>query len=466
VNDFLRKENSAFTNWDFGGSVRGRYEVKDGNAIPGVPGSIDFREHGADVDNSYWLEKLRYRVGYSESWWGALVEGRSSFAQSDQRWAYYSRPGPTFPAGTKNRNGLGPESDTVDLNQTYVTVGNLKEFPLSAKVGRQELSYGDERLVGAFGWNNIGRVFDAAKVRWQTECFGADIFTGRVVIPEDQVFNVANDYDWFSGVYVNFTKIPKHLLDVYFLSRNASVEAIAAEPSPQAPQPSARDIYTFGFRVKSKPGDFGNWDYYAESAYQFGDFQDRRLPGMPRLDHEAWMAVVGGGYTFNDTWAKPRLGIDYSYGSGDNDPTDGDHGTFENLFPTNHKFYGYMDFISLQNIHDVRGILTLKPSPRLTINLEGHGFWLADTSDNFYNVGGAPRGGVTQTPGTDYGVNPGYDSFVGTELDVVASYAATRFLQLETGYGHFFHGKYIEQSLSAVGSQDANWFYLQAMFTF
>ena len=463
VNDYLRKENPARTNWDFGGSARGRYEVKNGYAIPGVAGSVDFGNNGADVDNSYWLERLRYRVGYNESWWGALVEGRSSFAQSDQRWAYFAKP---LPAGTKNRNGLGPESDTLDLHQAFVTVGNLKEFPLSAKVGRQELSYGDERLVGAFAWNNIGRVFDAAKVRWQNEWFGADFFTGRVVIPEDGEFNVANDYDWFSGVYVNLTKIPKHLLDLYFFSRNASDQAIAAEPSPQAPQPSARDIYTFGFRFKSKPGELGNWDYYAESAYQFGDFQDRRLPDMPRLDHEAWMAVVGGGYTINNVWAKPRLGIEYSYGSGDSDSTDGDHGTFENLFPTNHKFYGYMDFVSLQNIQDLRGILTLKPHPRLTLNIEGHGFWLADTSDNFYTVGGAPRGNTGPTAGDNYGVNPGYDSFVGTEVNVIASYAATRFAQLEAGYGHFFRGEYVKQSLNTIGSQDANWFYLQATFTF
>ena len=82
-------------------------------------------------------------------------------------------------------------------------VGNHKEFPLSLKVGRQELSYGDERLVGAFDWNNIGRVFDAAKLRWQNPWFGADFFSGRVIIPDDNNFNMPNDYDWFSGVYLD-----------------------------------------------------------------------------------------------------------------------------------------------------------------------------------------------------------------------------------------------------------------------
>jgi hypothetical protein len=38
------------------------------------------------------------------------------------------------------------------------------------------------------------------------------------------------------------------------------------------------------------------------------------------------------------------------------------------------------------------------------------------------------------------------------------------------GYGHFFGGEYIKQSVESVpangGAVDANWFYVQAKFTF
>src|SRR5262249_31487276 len=259
-------------------------------------------------------------------------------------------------------------------------------------------------------------VFDAAKLRWQNEWFGADFFTSRPVIPEDGRFNMENDYDWFSGMYATTTKIPKHLLDVYFFSRNSSQDAVAAEPRPQFPQPSARDIYTIGGRFKSQPGQVGHWDYSLEGAYQFGDYRDRRLGvNSPRLTQDAFMVVLQGGYTFADAWATPRIGAEYSYSSGDDNPTDGTHGTLDNLFPTNHKFYGYMDFISLQNIQDVRGIFQLKPTPRVSAAIEGHGFWLANTHDNFYNVSGAPRGGLTTTPGNNYGINPNYSAFLGTE---------------------------------------------------
>ncbi len=465
LNEWLRKDDPYMNKWDFGGSVRVRYESKDNFAVAGsgagATTSLDFRKHGANVDNAYLLEKIRLRAGYTDKWWGALVEGRSSFAQGDERFAS------TAPLPATKREG--PEQDGIDLHQAYVTLGNHKEFPVSLKVGRQELSYGEERVVGAFAWNNIGRVFDAAKVRYQNSWFGADLFTSRVVIPEDGRFNVANDYDWFSGIYATTAKVPKHSLDVYLISRNASPQALTAEPHPQTPQPSARDIYTLGVRLKSAPGQLGNWDYTLDLIGQLGNYTDTRA-GAPfgRLDHQAYAVVAQGGYTFKDTWGTPRFGLEYAHGSGDSDPKDGQHETFENLFPTNHKFYGYADFFSLQNLHDVRVIAQVKPTSRSSVALEGHAFWLADTSDSLYTAAGTPRGGANPTPGTGYGVNPGYGSFVGTEVDLIAGYALTRFAQIEAGYAHFFVGDYIKQSLAAPtrGSTDANWVYVQLSLNF
>lgn len=466
LNDWLRSDAAGFTPWDFGGSARFRGEFKEGFLIAGAPGSLDFRDHGADVNNEYFLGRIRLHAGYTNAWWGAYLEGQSSFAANDQRFAYANSP---VVPGTVRRQGDGPESDTADLHQGYVTLGNLAQFPLSLQVGRQELTYGEERLIGAFGWNNIGRTFDAAKLRWQNDWVKADLFTSRPVVPEDGRFDVSNDYDWFSGLYATSPRIPKTVLDLYFLARNSSPQAIAAAPSPQFPQPSARDIYTIGGRLKSKPLELGNWDYLLDGAYQFGDFRDLRLGGnSPRLTQNAYMYVAEAGYTFAEAWGQPRLGLEYDFSSGDSNPTDGQHETFDNLFPTNHKFYGYMDFVSLQNIHDLRGTLQVKPHPRLSLAFEGHGFWLADTHDSFYTVAGVPRGGIGATPGNGYGINPGYGNFVGTELDIVANFALASFAQFEMGYGHFFTGDYIRHSLSAPteGSRDADYLYLQVTLGF
>ena len=119
-----------------------------------------------------------------------------------------------------------------------------------------------------------------------------------------------------------------------------------------------------------------------------------------------------------------------------------------------------MDFVSWQNIHNVRFTASAKPIKGLTLTTDYHLFWLADTSDYFYTVSGSPR----KTGG--YGIKPANDSFVGSELDIVASYQVKSFVVAQLGYGHFFIGDYVKQSLTATGSQDADWIYAQLAFNF
>ncbi|MBL9126752.1 MAG: alginate export family protein [Verrucomicrobiales bacterium] len=460
VNEALRKAEPAMAAWDFGGLARIRYEIKDGHGIQGVPGSMDFRAENVDNHNSFFIERFQLRGAYKAPWWSIYAEARSSTAQGDERFAYPNAP---------RHKGDGPEADLIDLHQAYFTVGNPKEFPLTLKLGRQELAYADEHFLGAFFWNNIGRVFDAAKVQWKADAFDVDFFTGRPVIPLDDSFNVSNDYETLSGFWAPSAKVPHHQLDVFFLSRNVNGDSPTAVAQPEIALPSPRDIYSIGTRLKSKPGDFGGWDYTVDAVGQFGDFRDLRA-GAParRLDHLAYAFIGNVGYSFTNAPAKPRLALEYSFGSGDSDPNDGDHGTFDNLYPTNHKFYGYADFVSLQNVHDLRPMLTVKPMPRLSVALEGHLFWLADTHDSFYNVGGAPRGGIGTTAGNGYGINPSYDSFLGGEIDLIAGYALTRYAQIEAGYCRFFTGSYIDASLANpnFGSRDGSFTYLQLMVRF
>lgn len=45
------------------------------------------------------------------------------------------------------------------------------------------------------------------------------------------------------------------------------------------------------------------------------------------------MAAADAGYTFETCSWTPRLGIGFDYGSGDDDPNDGTHDTFNQLYP-------------------------------------------------------------------------------------------------------------------------------------
>ena len=457
LNDYLRKQSTSFQDWDFGGQVRARYEMKENFAAPGQPGAIDFRETGGNPHNDYLLLREKVHVGYSQSWFGVYAEGRDSSSSGDDR-------------------DPNPEADQFDLHQGYITIGNAKEFPLTLKAGRQELVYGDERLIGNGDWSNIPRAFDAAKLRYEGRHGWVDGFVSRPVLADNHSFNLANEYDTFSGLYASTkTLIPKQESQAYFLARNTDAHSPFAhqKDTPQAGGPSGRDIYTTGIRIKSLPNQLAGWDYGAELFGQFGRYQENAATitaskAKQSQSQEAFGAYLGGGYTWTNLSYTPRVGVEYNYASGDSDPTDDKHETVDNLFPTNHKFYGLMDFVSLQNIHNVRFMTSIAPAKNFTLSCDFHLFWLADTADFFYTVAGGRRAGAAPGSGKGYGLNPGYDSFVGSEIDLVATYKIKPWAITQVGFGHFFTGQYIDQSLSApgYGSADANYVYLQSTLNF
>ncbi len=183
-----------------------------------------------------------------------------------------------------------------------------------------------------------------------------------------------------------------------------------------------------------------------------------------RLDHRALAVNVSGAYTWKDTFGAPRLGLGYDYGSGDSNPLDDTNETFELLFGTNHRLYGNMDLMGLRNMHIPRLEASFKPHADATIALEWLGFWLADTADFFYPESGPGRNQ------NGYGRNPAFSSYVGQELDLLVDWRMAPWGLLRAGYGHFFVGDYIRQSIDSVpangGAVDANWVYLQASLRF
>lgn len=102
--------------------------------------------------------------------------------------------------------------DDLDLHQGYVDFQHLAGDHLSFRLGRQELVYGDERLVGAFGWSNVGRSFDAGKITLSGEKFWVDGFASWI--------QRGGGNQYFGGIYghwealaqttVNFDTVVKH----------------------------------------------------------------------------------------------------------------------------------------------------------------------------------------------------------------------------------------------------------------
>jgi hypothetical protein len=125
------------------------------------------------------------------------------------------------------------------------------------------------------------------------------------------------------------------------------------------------DFVTLGTRLKADPKKLNGWEYEGEFAFQTGQVSD--------LDLTAFAAHVGGGYNFKCPWS-PRLFAEYNYASGDDNPTDGDIETFQNLFPSNHPPYGFMDLFCWQNLHNPELSLKVKPCKQVGLETDFHWF--------------------------------------------------------------------------------------------
>ncbi len=325
--------------------------------------------------------------------------------------------------------------DRFDLRQGYIELKNIFELPLTVLVGRQELSYGEERLVGGFNWSNVAQSFDALRLRHENENFKVDIFAAQKVITEDDHFNERDHKDNFYGIYGTWTKIKNHVVDVYTFIRDTE----NARRFSRAEAPATMDEVTFGTRLKGSYEQ--GWDYQIEIAGQAGNYGSG--------DIEAFALISQVGYTFKECPTTPRLFFEYAHASGDDDPGDGDRGTFDNLYPTNHLYYGWADFVSLQNINDFEFGFDFKPIKNLKVICSLHLFYLDEEEDALYNAGRAP---------IRFDSTAKASSTVGQELDILAKYKFNNHLWGMLGYSHFFPGSFIEDTGS---SQDPDFLYVQ-----
>ncbi|WP_423431255.1 alginate export family protein [Limisphaera sp. 4302-co] len=429
LNQWLREQSPAWNAWDLGGEFRTRVETFH-NSSP-ASANRHFQKSGVDNDDTYILTREKLHVGYRHSWLQVYAQLRNSNSSGEDR------------AGR-------PEEDRLDLQQAYVSLGDLRSFPVQLQVGRMEFVYADERLIGRSDWGNVPRSFDTVRLRFQHNPLWADTFVSRVVVPADGKFNQSNEKDHFWGLYGGVYKLfPWQDLELYFLGRNTD--------APNRGNIGSRDIYTVGFRATSPRNSLGNWDYAVEALHQFGNVTQ----GGRQLQQDAWATSIAAGYTWKHFWGRPRLGFEYNFSTGDSDPNDDKSQTLDNLFPTNHKLYGILDVVGWRNIHNLMARLRLHPAATLTVSLDYHLFWLADTADFFYPQSGAGRNGL------GYGRNPSYDNYLGSELDLEVVWSANKWLNLRAGYSHFFAGDYIDQSKQSVGgAADADWAYVQVTAVF
>ncbi len=328
------------------------------------------------------------------------------------------------------------DTEGVDLHQGYAEVHDIGGIPFEIRGGRQELAFGDQRLVSPLDWNNVGRAWDGVRLRYRPDAATIDLFA--TVIDENDTID---DDLVFSGLYAT-RSFGDGLLrngDAYVFWRHGNDDVAAGEDG----ETGGLDEFTPGLRFDGAAG--GLFDWKLEGAYQFGDFATDDL--------SAYGAAVVIGRSF-DGEMKPRVQLEYDYASGDDDPGDGDRGTFEPLFPFGHAYQGFADLVGWKNSHTLQASGFVEPCSGWRFRADVLSFWLAEKEDAWYDA--ALRPVRRDTSG-------GSSSHIGAELDLSARWAAAEGLAVELGWSHFFSGAFVDDT---GFDRDQDWAWLMLVVSF
>ena len=306
-------------------------------------------------------------------------------------------------------------ADLMDMHQVYAVLGSKPSF--KAKLGRQEVNLGDQRLVGAVDWTNTGRSFDGARLsgaagqfNWSALWMNIRERDSLLVTGLDpQINQGVNDDGWLIGGFGSTALGDVNAELTFLVDRYAVTE----------------ESYTTNLRFHRGPKGLL---FDAAGAYQTGP------------DREAWFASGKLGWGFDRFSVAGQL----DYLSGDPDPEDGQTKAFNTLYATNHKFYGYMDyFLFIPEQLDEAGLLdiVLRGSVALpkgtTVRLDLHRFAVAQERNG--------------------------SRALGTEVDVVGSWKLHELAGLELGGGIFLAESLATDLLPAFGNGDdpTYWGYAQ-----
>ncbi len=236
--------------------------------------------------------------------------------------------------GTETNTLSDGTADAIDLHQAYLQLNNLLNQPLGLRLGRMELAYGNQRVIGAVGWHNVGRSFDGALVSFTWKDIRLDAFSAKEV--EKQNPDNVDDKD-FRGLWLDSKwQIPglvnQSTLDAYFLNQYQNNGTVLNRS-------------TTGIFSKGSYGFVGGITLTQEIdfALQLGTQQDT-------VSINASLIGVRVGLALSKAPFKPSIGFGFDKVSGDDTSTT-NYEAFNTLYATNHKFYGFMDYFLNIPVH-------------------------------------------------------------------------------------------------------------------
>ena len=317
-------------------------------------------------------------------------------------------------------------ADGLDMLQAYGQIDRPLDLPLKLRLGRQQMGFANDRLVGVSNWSNTGRAFDGLRLMAGSDSLSVDAWAMRLSAPVAGPVASQNFY----GLWGNIKPMAGLGVDLFAMRDDNTSPILRGEDSSF----SVLERYTVGSFVNLAVGPL---DILIEGAGQTGS--SAASDTVVRREIHAFLA--SGQLAFNllpDS--KTRLIALASILSGDGSARDDRNETFNTLFGTNHRVYGTIDYLPELSgnfgVVDFSGQVSSAPLKGLRLLLEGHLFQ-------------PQRGG-----GGEFG----------TEIDLTAWYRPAPSFELSGGGALFMPGKLLETRLG--GSDARTWVYVAGQWDF
>ena len=294
-----------------------------------------------------------------------------------------------------------------------------------SRIGRQIISYDNQRIFGAIDWIQQGQSFDAILLSYKKDNNQLDLGFALNNVGETNVetpYIVPTyknlQYAWY---HTQFKKLNASLL---FL--NTGYESLVTE----VPLDLRVDyMQTFGTYLNSK-GE--KWDANFWAYGQTGKSNGNSV--------SAYDVAINFNYDINQ---KFKAGIGYEFLSGKSqEDTSSNVKSFLPIFGTNHAFNGFMDYFYVGNyknnvgLHDAFIKLTYAVE-KWNFNLMPHLFFAGNTIIDADNQKA--------------------DSYYGTEVDFTLGYKLNKYIAATGGYSQMFGTDTLQQIKGGDVDHTNNW---------
>ncbi len=268
-----------------------------------------------------------------------------------------------------NRRNVASTTDVdrLDLQQAFVEY-RPPGSPLIARLGREELSFGWQRLIAQREGPNVRRAFDGGRLTLATDNVTVDLFGVRPVNNHPAYFDdTVSRTQLLWGAYATMPVVGPLKADVYVLGYQNTTAKYRGLTGVER-------RLTGGVRLFGKTPDF---DWNLEAAKQGGTYRN--------LNIDAWMLAAVTGITFAELPWSPRLGLEGNILSGD---TGGRRpiGTFNAMFPRL-PYFAEISLLVPSNVIEMRPTVTFAPVTDVSVVVGWAFLWRKSLRDGLYSSG-------------------------------------------------------------------------------